>query len=169
MRCVLKPSLRDASCCSVEVVNGAAGLRRRCFLDLARSCLVFEAELFDLVAFVRNEPGRKRLLFLAQVGFDGPVLARLERLDLEFPLDDHPQGRALYATGRELRSHLSPQERRQVEAEKIVKRAPRLLRADQVAGNIPRVFDRFLDGVLRYFVKDDAMHRLAVQRAFFFK
>ena len=33
MRCALKPSLRDASCCSVEVVNGAAGLRRRCFLS----------------------------------------------------------------------------------------------------------------------------------------
>ena len=33
VRCAPKPSLREASCCSVEVVNGAAGLRRRCFLS----------------------------------------------------------------------------------------------------------------------------------------
>ena len=33
VRWVLKPSLRDASCCSVEVVNGAVGLRLRCFLS----------------------------------------------------------------------------------------------------------------------------------------
>ena len=33
VRCALKPSLRDASCWSVDVVNGAAGLRRRCFLS----------------------------------------------------------------------------------------------------------------------------------------
>ena len=32
MRCAPKPNLRDASCCNVEVVKGAAGLRLRCFL-----------------------------------------------------------------------------------------------------------------------------------------
>ena len=33
VRCAPKPSLRDASCCSVEVVNGAAGWRLRCFFS----------------------------------------------------------------------------------------------------------------------------------------
>ncbi len=35
--CALKPSLREASCCSVEVVNGGAGLRRRCLRSTART------------------------------------------------------------------------------------------------------------------------------------
>ena len=35
MRRALKPSLRAASCCSVEVVNGGAGLRRRCLRSIA--------------------------------------------------------------------------------------------------------------------------------------
>jgi hypothetical protein len=30
VRCVVKPSLRAASCCRVEVMNGGAGLRLRC-------------------------------------------------------------------------------------------------------------------------------------------
>jgi len=33
VRLVVKPSLREASCCRVEVVKGAAGLRRRCFFS----------------------------------------------------------------------------------------------------------------------------------------
>ena len=34
VRWVLNPSLREASCWSVEVVNGAVGLRLRCFLSI---------------------------------------------------------------------------------------------------------------------------------------
>ena len=34
VRCAEKPSLRAASCCSVEVVNGGAGLRRRCLRSM---------------------------------------------------------------------------------------------------------------------------------------
>ncbi len=33
VRCAPKPSLRAASCCSVDVVKGGAGLRLRCFLS----------------------------------------------------------------------------------------------------------------------------------------
>src|SRR5438309_11600379 len=35
VRRALKPSLRAASCCSVEVVKGGAGLRRRCLRSIA--------------------------------------------------------------------------------------------------------------------------------------
>jgi hypothetical protein len=35
VRCAPKPSLRAASCCSVEVVNGGAGLRLRCLRSMA--------------------------------------------------------------------------------------------------------------------------------------
>jgi hypothetical protein len=33
VRCAVKPNLRAASCCSVEVVKGGAGLRLRCFFS----------------------------------------------------------------------------------------------------------------------------------------
>ena len=89
VRRALKPSLRAASCCSVEVVNGGAGLRRRCLrsmamtrswpgpsagtrarrsvarrrlygpLDLARLRLVGEAELLHLLAAVFDELERE--------------------------------------------------------------------------------------------------------------
>ena len=89
VRRALKPSLRAASCCSVEVVNGGAGLRRRCLrsivedlqradahrrsrralargrfdgaLDFARLRFVDEAELLDLPAAVLDELEREGL------------------------------------------------------------------------------------------------------------
>jgi hypothetical protein len=33
VRCAPKPSLREASCCRVEVVKGGEGLRLRCFFS----------------------------------------------------------------------------------------------------------------------------------------
>jgi len=33
VRLVVKPNLRAASCCKVEVINGGAGLRLRCFFS----------------------------------------------------------------------------------------------------------------------------------------
>ncbi len=41
-RLVVKPSLRTASCCSVDVVNGAAGLRLFCFFS-TRATVVLPA------------------------------------------------------------------------------------------------------------------------------
>src|SRR5881392_1094854 len=82
VRRALKPSLRAASCCSVEVVKGGAGLRRRCLrsiastrnsppsagpaaadsaLDLARRGLVGEAELLDLLAAILQQLQREGL------------------------------------------------------------------------------------------------------------
>jgi hypothetical protein len=58
---------------------------------------------------------------------------RLEGLDLSSRSHDHAQRRRLHAAGRQAALHLAPQHRRQVEADQVVQRAPRLLGIDQVA------------------------------------
>ncbi len=79
--------------------------------NFACRVLVAKTELFDFLAFVSNETRGKRLLVLADVGFDRPVLARLECLDLELALDDHAQRRALYPAGRQSALYFFPQQR----------------------------------------------------------
>ena len=110
MRRALNPNLRAASCCNVEVVNGGAGLRRRCLrsiandaqlaeascpgarrgagrrfdgsLDFARLRLVDEAELLDLLAAVFDQLERKGLRGVRAFAVDRPVFLRNERRDL---------------------------------------------------------------------------------------
>ena len=123
MRCAVKPSLRAASCCRVEVVNGAAGLRLRCFfstlsdVELAvrgglqawsiwRALTVGDRELVDLFTFELGQLGAEGLSFLLGIGLDGPVLARLERLDLVLALADQAQRRTLHATRPTARADL---------------------------------------------------------------
>ena len=84
-------------------------------LRSAHGSLSVEAELargflLQRGAFVGNQPGCERLPVLAQVGLDGPVLACPERLDLEFALDDHSQGRALHAPCGQAGLDLLPQQ-----------------------------------------------------------
>jgi hypothetical protein len=75
---------------------------------------------------------RERLLAMLALGVDGPVFLRHERRDLVFALADHAQRGALHAAGRQAAPHFLPQQRRQIEADQVVERAPRLLRIDQV-------------------------------------
>jgi hypothetical protein len=60
VRLVVKPNLRAASCCSVEVVNGGAGRRRRSLLPTAltvsRPCAAFSSTL--RAACARSSSGR---------------------------------------------------------------------------------------------------------------
>src|SRR3979490_1839042 len=138
VRRALKPSLRAASCCSVEVVKGGAGLRRRCLrliagtrhtpappggaagrrpdgaLDLARLGLVGEAELLDLLAAILQQLQRKGLRAVRPLTLDGPVLLRQERADLLLALADHAQRRALHAPRRQPAAHLLPHQRREI-------------------------------------------------------
>ena len=107
-RCRIAPALflRDAD--GLELARGRLEQR---LLDFPRGVLTLEAKLLDLVAFVGNEPGCERLFILADVRFDRPVLARLERFDLEFALDDHAQRGALYSSRRQAGLDLLPQQR----------------------------------------------------------
>ena len=130
-----------------------------------RACLVLERKLLDLAALIVGQPRVKDGLAVCYITFKCPVLARLERFNFFFALDDHPQGGALHPSGGEFRHDLLPQQWREVEAEQEVEGTPRLLRVDQFLGKAPRMFHRFLDGAFRDFVKHHAMHILAVQIA----
>ena len=57
VRSVVKPSLRTASCCMVDVVNGAAGLRLRFFFSMGGNDGLFAFKFFQHVGlrgFVRQ-------------------------------------------------------------------------------------------------------------------
>ena len=136
-------------------------------LDIAGRAFVLEAELLYLVTFVGNQAGYERLLVLADVGLDRPVLAGLERFDLELAFDDHAECRALYAAGRKTGLDLLPEQRRKVETDEIIQRASRLLCADEIIGDIARMVDGFLHRMLRNLVKHDPVHRFGVQRILF--
>ena len=58
-------------------------------LDFACGCFILEAELFDFFSVVADEARNKRLLFLADIRLDCPVLTRLESFNFEFALDNH--------------------------------------------------------------------------------
>ena len=88
-----------------------------------------------------------------------PVLAALKALDLFLALDDQAQRRTLHTAGREARLDLAPQHRRQVEADQVVERPPRLLRVDQGRQHLAWVLYRVLDRRLCHFVEHHALHR----------
>ena len=50
MRCAEKPSLREASCCRVEVENGGDGLRRRCLRSIDSTLSAPEAAAFGVIS-----------------------------------------------------------------------------------------------------------------------
>ena len=50
VRSVVKPSLRTASCCMVDVVNGAAGLRLRFFFSMAVTTASLPSSSFNTSA-----------------------------------------------------------------------------------------------------------------------
>ena len=56
MRCAPKPSLRAASCCSVEVVNGGDGLRLRCFFSTFATVSVPLASLLERLLRTSSAP-----------------------------------------------------------------------------------------------------------------
>ena len=187
VRCAEKPSLREASCCSVEVVNGGEGLRRRCLRSIvstlsspaapqalrsaasvARALLSFdEAELLDLAAGKFHQLEREGLLAVLALGVDGPVFLRHERGDLVFALADHAQRRALHAPGRQAAPHFLPQQRREIEAHQVVERAARLLRVDEIERQPARMLDRFADRILGDLVEHHAVRGLALELAAF--
>ena len=150
---LLLVDLRDRQHAARGVANRLLGGADRGFVG--------ERELLDLLARVDGEPRRKRLRGLLGDRFDRPVFLRLERRDLVLALDDEAQRRALHAARGQPAPHLLPEQRRQIEADQIVERAPRLLRVDELLGEIARLLDGFLDRALRDLVEHDALHRLS--------
>ena len=124
-----------------------------------------EVELFELLAAQAQQARAEALVRMRAVGFDGPVFARLERLDFLFALDDHAQRGRLHAAGREPALHLAPEHRRQVEADQVIERAARLLRVHEVHRQCARMRDRILDRARRDFGEHHAVQRAALEQA----
>ncbi len=142
-----RPSLRAASCCSVEVVKGGGGLRlnglvsTEATLNRPSSTARFAAsagpflpdrEAVDLVALVADEAGEELGPVRFEGGHDAPIFLGAEELDLALAIDDEAQRHRLHAAGRFRPRQLAPQHRRQSEADQIVERAPRPVGVDQI-------------------------------------
>ena len=89
-------------------------------------------------------------------GLEGPVLLRLEGLDLALAVDDEPERDGLDAARGEAVANLLPEERRHRVAHETVDDSPSLLRIDEVLVDVPRMLERFLNGGGGDLVEGDA-------------
>ena len=170
----LKPSLRLASCWSVEVVNGGAGWRFwvRVPVFVTRGCesrsavawrsAVSASATFSCSPSMRTSSAAKRSpCRRRQDRLERPVLAGDERADLALPLDDEPHGDGLDAAGRQAAPDLARQERAEGVADETVDDSSRLLRIDQVLVDAPRVRERFADRRFGDLAEGDAARLVA--------
>ena len=158
-----------ASCCSVDVVNGADGFLRRSrrltsvaskVLRPFTSLMMRSASAWLWIsAFLPSmwcSLAVNCWLVLLQQRLDRPVLDRLERANLPLALDDQPQRDGLHASGRQSLLHRLPEHRARLVAHEAVEHAARLLRLDLLAVDLAGVQDRALHRVLRDLVKEHA-------------
>ena len=177
MRLEPNDSFFAASCCSVDVVNGADGfLRRSRRLTSVTSnvCAPFRSSRMrsrfglivdlGLLAVDVMELRRELLAVLLQQRLDRPVLDRLERANLALALDDQAQRDGLHATRREALLDRLPEHRARLVADETIEHATRLLRFDLLAVDDAGVQDRALNRVLRDLVKEHAPDRHARAR-----
>ena len=144
-----KPSLRLASCCSVEVVNGGGGLRLAGLAStvatvkaaLSSACLKASASapvpMSSRWIFLPSAPTRRASKVVAarrrERRDQRPVFARDEFLDFELAVADEPQRHRLHAAGRARARELAPEHRREREADEIIERAAGEISVDQRA------------------------------------
>ncbi len=151
-------SLREASCCKVEVVNGSDGERclsvRLMFVtvkDLSPMSAMMRPparggrlDLFTVLAVIVCLKGLVRRL-VGEVGVKCPVFLRLEGLNFLFAVVDHAHSDGLHAARGEAAADLLPQKRAQLIAHDAVEYAARLLRVDQVLVDGARLLDALGD------------------------
>ena len=168
-----RPSLRDASCCRVEVVKGGKGWRRVCFfwtsatlncpasIAATAAFALASSERSSLSSFLPSRWVRRARELLAarrqEVDVDGPVFLRLERLDLALALADQAERHRLHAAGRPAARQLAPEHGREREADQVVERAAREIGLDQLAVQVARMADGVEHGVLGDLVEHHAL------------
>ena len=174
-----KPSLRLASCCKVEVVNGGGGLRLAglastlATVKAAVSSACLNASASAPVPMSRRCPSavgadQPRLELLAarrgEGGDQRPVFARNEFLDLELAVADEPQRHRLHAAGGARAGELAPQHRREGEADQVVERAAGEIGVDQGAVDAARMLHRLEHRLLGDGVEHHPLDRLLLER-----
>lgn len=94
--------------------------------------------------------------------FDGPVLHRLERIDLALTLDEQSQRDCLHATGGDSLLYGLPENRACLVSDEAVEHSPRLLRVNLALIDLAGAGDGGLHRFLRYLVEKHALHRRAI-------
>ena len=94
-----------------------------------------------------------------QLRLDGPVLLRLEGLDLGLAVADEPQRHRLHAAGRAGARQLAPQHRGEREADEIVERAAGEIGVHQRRIDDARGLERIENGLLGDRVEGHALDR----------
>src|SRR5262249_4610954 len=144
-----KPSLRLASCCSVEVVKGGGGLRlaglastlatvnaapSNARLEASASAGGADVEPLDFLAVGADEaclellsPRRRKRCH------QRPVFARDEFFDFELAVADEAQRHRLHPPGGARAGELAPEHRREREPHEVVERAAGEIGVDQGA------------------------------------
>src|SRR5439155_1465753 len=114
-----------------------------------RRRFILDAELFriELVGADAKEAGAERRWILPfEAGRDRPIFFRLKGLDLALALTDDAHRHRLHASSREAAADLFPQYRADLIADEAVENASRLLCFIEVAIELLRMANRFLDG-----------------------
>ena len=123
---------------------------------VAEFCVV-EVELVEALAIEVGEAGGEGGAgWGEEVGLDGPVFERAERLDLGFALADQAEGHGLDAAGAAAAGELSPQYGGEGEADEVVEGAPRQVGLDEGLVQFAGVGDGVGDRGLGDFVEGDA-------------
>jgi hypothetical protein len=190
VRRAVKPSLRAASCCSVEVVNGGGGLRRlgrrstfstvsqpfacariACSTLRASASFVTEKRAFGTStsnfspAHSVSRAGKRAASFEASAST--VQYSRRSNFWISASRSQMRRSATLCTRPRgEAGLDLLPQERRKVEAHQVVEGAPRLVRVDQVVVESAfGLLDRSAHRVPGDLVEAHASQVLAVERA----
>ena len=183
VRLVEKPSLRAASCCKVEVVNGGAGRRLRSLLPTSLTVRRPWAASFSAAraaiascSLVRSNCSNFLPFNLVRRAVKSPSAWRSSASTVQYSRatkasisssrsDDHAQGGALHAAGRKSALHLAPKHRREVEADQVVQRTARLLGVDHVMRKLARLGHGGLDRLGRDLGEHHAVQVLALGQA----
>ena len=171
-----KPSLRLASCCSVEVVNGGCGCRLtglastdgdregggfKRLLERFGFGARADIEALEFLAVGADEARLEGLVARRRQRRDQrPIFLADEFLDFEFAVADKPQRHRLHPAGRARARKLAPQHRRKREADEIIERAARQIGIDQRLVDGARMLHRLGHRLLGDGVEHHALDRL---------
>ena len=156
----VKPSLREASCCRVDVVKGGAGVRLRGFTCMSPTVKLTARAVFKKLAGACAVGQTLRQLGLQcssarsrKVGCNAVIWFGFKSLYFFLALHNESHGHRLHSACRQGRLDFLPQHRRQLKAHYTVKHTARLLGVDTVYVYGPRIFYRMQNGRLGDFMK----------------
>ena len=176
--------MRDASCCSFEVMNGGVGVSFSFFgryrvdykFSFAASSTIargffagLDVSLGRLYVFVKLADLDRLVFYLVkfrvefrrqgggEIRDDRPVFGLNECFDLAFAFDDEANSDCLHAAGGEFAADRFPKDRRNLVTDQPVENSASLLGVDEILVYLLRFLERILDRVLRDLIEHHAI------------